>query len=224
MSEWIVNAQIVSATLSSDNWVKVLWRTEIDGDEEWISSNFGPDFGLREKFYDRTGVGPKNLSSVEGRVFRARIYENSKGKLHVSPAELTDPNRSFAASASQTLTAPLGTMVGKVHVPPTNAPHEEFKKATEATKTKITNPIDDLRAVVKTVQTTSPIPVPVVPSAKSVAGYKGSDTKSLRSLNNHLEEYLNKDSTRSMESRLPEVVKSIRSLQAEIKAVLKNRK
>lgn len=224
MSEWIVNAQIVSATLSSDNWVKVLWRTEIDGKEEWIPSNFGPDYGLREKFYDRTGVGSKSLSSVEGRVFRARIYENSKGKLHVSPAELSDPNKSF--SASQPLTAPLGVMVGNVHVPPPNAPHEDFKKATEVAKT---NPIDDLRAVVKTLQPTNPIPAPVstpvpVVSAKSMAGYKGSDTKSLRNLDAILDDYLNKESTKSMESRLPKVVESVRGLQAEIAAVLKNRK
>jgi hypothetical protein len=143
MSEWVVNAQIVSVSLSSDNWVKVLWRTKIEGKEEMISSNFGPDFGLREKFYDKTGVGPKNLSSLEGKVFGVRIYKSSRGKLQASPADLFDPNK--LASPSSTLTQPLAAMA-KVVVPPTNAPRDDFKKAAEAAKT---NPIDELKKEVK---------------------------------------------------------------------------
>lgn len=146
MSEWIVEAQVVSASLSSDDWVKVLWRTKIEGKEEMLSSNFGPDFGHREKFYERTGVGPKNISSLEGKVFGARIYKSGRGKLQVSPGDLFDPNAKLTTKPA-TLTQPLGAMVGgKIPAPPPNASREEFKKATEAAKL---NPMEELQKEVE---------------------------------------------------------------------------
>lgn len=200
---------------AGDGWIRVTWETTVNGRLQHINSGYGPQ--LRDEFLDsvrRLQVDTKQLAGLINRpnVF-GRIYKSSRsGNLQI------DPHVFESSSQKPTTATPL------VH-----QPLAKLASQVQPIPTPPSNPIDELKAVVSQIQTTT-VSAPAassttsnLTSAKSLAGFKGGDTKTLKTLVKSLESFLNRE---DVESRLdnPQLAAEARSFHITILKELANRK
>jgi hypothetical protein len=209
MADHIVNLTCNSISTSSDGWFKVVWEATIEGRNQVIDASYGPR--LEKQFVESLRSLKVPLNSLRDLVGKpniyGRVYKNRDGMWQVSPENLYE--KSYKAPVTSTAAPlthnPLTSLANRVPAPP--AP---------------SNPIDELKAVASQTITAPPAtPSPVI-SAKSLAGYKGADTKTLRVLVDSLESFVDR---KDVDSRLdnPQIAADARALHVAILKELSKR-
>lgn len=225
MSDNIV--PVVCKSISDDSkWFRVVWEVLIDGRNQLINSGYGPDFrGSFVESLRNLKIIPNQSSDLIGKAdIHARIYKSRKdNKWKVAPDNIFERSSKISAATTVPLThQPLANLANRMPAAPLHLsnPIEELKAAISQAKTVTTSPTPPPQPTVPVVSDKGTAPVV---SAKSLAGFKGGDTKSLTVVSEVLGKFLSRD---GLESRLsnPKLASDLRDVQISILQELAKRK